>query len=128
MSASNSIPAFFAPRSLEHWYQVYDVQDGGPPCLTMPAQSSVNATASGLFMAGVSFPPSTVKSLRPLRAYIVMKPGWMVAQLRDPRTAIPYMPSKPAPGAFRLIVPAMSRSSSKVSAGLRPSFLKTSVL
>lgn len=49
--------------------------------------------AEAVFMAGVSFPPLTVKSLRPLRAYIVMKPGWMVAQLREPRTAMPYMPS-----------------------------------
>lgn len=93
MSASKSMPAFFAPRSLEHWYQVYEVQDGGPPCLTMPAQSCVKAIASGVFMAGFSLPPFTVKSCRPLRAYMVMKPGWMVAQLRDPRTAIPYMPS-----------------------------------
>ncbi len=128
MSASNSIPAFFAPRSLEHWYQVYDVQDGGPPRLTMRAQSSVKATASGLFMAGVSFPPSTVKSFSPLRAYIVMKPGWMVAQLLDPRTAIPYIPSNPAPGALRLMVPASSASSSKDSAGFTPSLLKSSVL
>jgi hypothetical protein len=128
VSASNSIPAFFAPRSLEHWYQVYDVQDGGPPRLTMPAQSSVKATASELFMTGVSFPPSTVKSVSPLRAYIVMKPGWIVAQLLDPRTAIPYIPSKPAPGACCLMAPASSVSSSKVSAGFRPSFLNTSVL
>ncbi|WP_406169160.1 hypothetical protein [Streptomyces sp. NBC_00996] len=67
VSASKSIPAFFAPRSLEHWYQVYDVHDGGPPCLTMPAQSWVKAMASGVFMAGSILPSVTVKSLRPLR-------------------------------------------------------------
>lgn len=128
MSASKSIPAFFAPRSLEHWYQVYEVQDGGPPFLTISAQSRVNAIASGEFIAGFTFPPSTVKSFRPLRAYIVMKPGWIVAQLREPRTATPYIPSKPAPGARRVIAPATSRSSSKVSAGFRPSFRNTSVL
>ncbi|MGY3682807.1 hypothetical protein ACVWXU_006430 [Streptomyces sp. TE33382] len=128
MSASKSIAAFFAPRSLEHWYQVYEVQDGGPPFLTISAQSRVKAIASGEFIAGLTLSPSTVKSLSPLRAYIVMKPGWIVAQLREPRTATPYIPSKPAAGALRVIVPASSRSSSKDSAGLTPSFLNTSVL
>src|SRR6478735_5642523 len=66
-------------------------------------------------MAAFSFPSATVKSRSPKFEYPDRKPGWIVAQEREPRTPMPYGPPRSL-----VSLAVVSISSGRLFAGLTP--------